>query len=75
MDSYNESNKDKVALNQIKTKNKYENIKSDYFLQIIFNSLNKKKTLEIIKYNKNIQQRLNLSINDIKNFSETYSSI
>ena len=35
----------------------------------------KKKKLEIVRYNKKIQNRLNLSIKDYKEYSETYSSI
>ena len=35
----------------------------------------KKKSLDLIKYNKNIKDRLNISIKDYKDFSETYSSI
>ena len=37
--------------------------------------MTKKKKLEIVKYNKRIQNRLNLSIKDYKEYSETYSSI
>ena len=35
----------------------------------------KKKKLEIVKYNKRIQNRLNLDVKDYKEYSETYSSI
>ena len=35
----------------------------------------KKKSLEIIKYNKNIKNRINISIKDYKEYSEIYSSI
>ena len=35
----------------------------------------KKKSLDIIKYNKNIQKRINISIKDYKEYSEIYSSI
>ena len=44
-------------------------------MKTIFNNLNKKKSLEIIKYNKYNQQRLNININDYKRYSELYSSI
>ena len=53
----------------------FENLKSDYFLCKIFDTLQKKKLLEIIKYNKNIQKRINININDYKEYSEIYSSI
>ena len=54
---------------------KYENIKADYFLQKVFDNLEKKRTLEIVKNNKNIKKRINLNINDYKEYSEKYSSI
>ena len=60
---------------QIKPKNIYKNLKSDYFLQKVFNNLKKKRTLEIVKYNKNIQKRINLNFNDYKEYSEKYSLI
>ena len=37
--------------------------------------MTKKKKLEIVKYNKKIQNRINLSVKDYKEYSETYSSI
>ena len=55
--------------------NKFINIKSDYFLQRAFDYMHKKISLEIIKYNKNLQQRLNININNYKECSEIYSSI
>ena len=51
------------------------NIKSDYFIQKFFDYLHKRKSLEIIKYNKNIQKRMNININDYREYSEKYSSI
>ena len=47
-----------------------ENIKSRYILSKIYNNMTKKKKLEIIKYNKKIQNRLNLDVNDYKEYSE-----
>ena len=35
----------------------------------------KKKKLEIVKYNKKIQDRINLSVKDYKEYSETFTSI
>ena len=46
-------------LNIIKSKNKFINIKSDYFIQKVFGIIQKRISLEIIKYNINIQKRLN----------------
>ena len=54
---------------------KLENLKSDYFLEKIYNKIKKKKSLEIVKYNKKVQKRLKLSIKDYKEYSETFSSI
>ena len=61
--------------NAIQSKDELNNIKSDYFLQKICDYLNRKKSLEIFKYNKNIQKRLNININNYKEYSEIYSSI
>ena len=41
----------------MKSKNKYENLKNDYFLQKVFNNVEKKKLLNIVKYNKNIKKK------------------
>ena len=57
------------------SKNIFKNLKSDYFLQLLFNNLVKKRTLDIIKYNKNIKNRININIGDYKKYSENYSSI
>ena len=51
-------------------KNQFENIKSKYVLQIIFDYLNEKKSFSIIKYTKRIQQRINKNSNDFKNLLE-----
>jgi surface protein len=48
----------------------FENLKSDYFLRKLFDILNKNKTLNIVKYNKNLQKRLYISINDYRECSE-----
>ena len=60
---------------KIKYKVNLNYLKSNYFLKNIFDFLPKKKALEIIKLNKTIQERLNLSINDYKNYSEQFSPI
>ena len=59
----------------IKSKDELKNLKSDYFLQKICDYLQSKKSLEIFKYNKKIQKRLNIKINNYKEYSEIYSSI
>ena len=59
----------------IKSKGEFKNLKSDYFLRKIYDYLQRKKSLEIFKYNKKIQKRLNININNYKEYSEIYSSI
>ena len=57
--------------------NKYDldNIKSNYFLLYLFNILPKNKQLEIIKYTKKIRNRLNITLNDYKEYSEKFTPI
>ena len=50
-------------------------IKSDFFLKIIFNYFKKDKSLQIFRCNKQMQKRLNLSIKDYKEYSETFTPI
>ena len=61
-------------LNKV-SKNIFNNLKSDYFLQLLFTNLLKKKLFDIIKYNKNIKERINISIKDYKEYLEIYSSV
>ena len=65
----------KEESSHFKSINKFQNLRSDYFLSKVMNNLEKKKLLEIIKYNKKFQKRLNISIINYKEFSENYSSI
>ena len=67
--------KEVEKLNIIKSENKFVNIKSDYFIQKLFKNMSTKVTLKIIKHNINIQKRLNININNYKDFSEKFSSI
>ena len=62
-------------LNLIKSKNKFIYLKSDYFMQKLFDNIQKRRSLKIIKCNMNIQKRLNININNYKDFSEKFSSI
>ena len=75
MESSNLVFEEKSEQIQIKSFAKYGNIKSNYILQKIFDNLEKKRTLEIVKNNKNIKKRIHLNINDYKEYSEKYSSI
>ena len=52
-----------------------EKIKSDYFLQKLYDNMTKKKKLKIVKYNKRIQNRINLSVKNYKEYSETFTPI
>ena len=75
MEFSNLTTKEKVAVNQIKLKNIYKKLKNDYFLRKVFNNLERRRTLNIIKHNKNIQKRLNINKNDYEEYSEKYSLI
>ena len=54
--------------NKNTSKNKLDNIKSIKILKHLFNNLQRRKQLEIIKYNKKNQNRLNISINDYDDY-------
>ena len=75
MNSFNASVNEKTELNEIKSSNMFLILKSKYILQFIFDNLSKRKSLNFIKYNKNIQNKIDININDYKEFSEIYSSI
>ena len=66
MNTSNELSKEKTESNKIELKNIFKKLKNDYFLQNLFDYLLKKKSLDIIKYNKNIKKRINISIKDYK---------
>ena len=63
-------NIEKFEKSQIKSYAKYEKIKADYFLIKVFDNLEKKIKLYIVKYNKKIKKRINININDYKEYSE-----
>ena len=44
-----------------------QNIKSKYILKKIFDNINKERVLKLINYNKNIQNKLEIGLNDYKN--------
>ena len=70
MNSPNEINKEKIEVKDLFIK-----LKSNYILKKLFNNLLKRKSLDIIKYNKYIKNRINISNEDYKEYSEIYSSI
>ena len=47
-----------------------KNIKSNYILSKIYDNIQKRKYLEIVKYNKKMQNRLNLSIKDYEIYTQ-----
>jgi len=75
----NKNNKKMFKVNgkEMKEKNKtipecnLKNIKSVYILKAILDNLRTRKSLIIIKYNKNIQQKLNIDEKSYKDFCET----
>ena len=73
MISENISSNEKIK--QAKSKVDFENIQTDFLLKKIFNILKKNKFLDIIKYNKKLQKRFNLCINDYKEYCQLYSPI
>ena len=59
----------------IDSNNQLKNVKSLYIIQIIFEYMPERKSLETIRYNKSIQKRIEININHYKAYSEKYSSI
>jgi len=76
MESSNNLSKENNKENEsAKPNNIMESLKSDYFLQKLYDIMSKKKKFEIVKYNKKIQNRLNLSSKDYKEYSEKFTQI
>ena len=59
----------------LRTNNAFQNLKSDYFLAKIFDYMKQYNTLKILNYNKYLQKRINLSINDYNEYFISYSPI
>ena len=59
----------------IYSNNLLKNVKSHYIIKKFFGYITERKSLEIIRYNKSIQKRINININHYKAYSEEYSSI
>jgi len=62
-------------MKQAKINNLLESIKSKYIIQKTLDNLQRNKSLDIIKYNKNLQNRMDISINNYKDYLEIYSLI
>ena len=56
----------------IKYKINLRDINSPFIIKIIFSFLNKKQTLNMIMYNKDLQKMLLLNIKDFKEISSKY---
>ena len=57
------------------TNSKVDLLKSEHIIKRILSYIKKNISLDVFKYNKKIQNRLNLSLNDYKEYSQLYSSI
>ena len=75
MDTNKLSDCERKELNHKKLICQFWNLKSNYILQKMFFNLDRKNLLEIIKPNKTIQKRLNITVNDYKKYTEEFSSI
>ena len=51
---------------------KFDNINSTFIIQTIFSFLDERKILELVKYNKNLQEKLDISLIDYKVYSGKY---
>jgi len=70
-----ESSDTKNQRNEIKSKNIFDNIKSKYIRQKIFDILDKKTLLKLLKYNRIMQCRLDITLLDYKYYPEKYLSV
>ena len=75
MNSNNIKQYQKMLIHPYNVRNILEEIKCKYILNQIFNNIQKNKYLEIIKYNKAAQYRLNININNYKEFSKLFTPI
>ena len=49
-----------------------KNVKASFFLRVLFSCIDEKQKLELIKYNKNLQETLNIRLINYKYFSKRY---
>ena len=67
--------KEQGKLKLIGLNNQLRKVKSYYIIQKFFEYMTERKSLEIIRYNKSIQKRIDININHYKAYSETKTSI
>ena len=49
-----------------------ENVISTYFTKVVFSYIDEKQKLKLVKYNKSLQQKINISINNYIHFKGKY---
>ena len=49
-----------------------QNIKSSFFIKILFLCIDEKQKLKLIRYNKNLQKNLDITINNYKHIIGSY---
>ena len=70
MDTLKVSKDNKQGINDIKSSISLIDLKSDYFLEKLFDNIPKNIFFTIVKYNKKVQKRLNISVKNYKEYSE-----
>jgi len=71
----NEAKEINTKINELESANLFKSIKSTFIFKKLLDYVYKKVSFRIIKYNKFLQQRLNLSLNDFEECSKLFSSI
>ena len=59
-----------IPSKKVEINNYFQDINSKYILKHILNFLPKKKQLELVKYSKVYQRKLDICVNDYKEFCE-----
>ena len=70
MDTLKVSKDNKKGINDIKSSISLINVKSDFFLEKLFDNVPKNLFFTIVKYNKKVQKRLKINIQNYKEYSE-----
>ena len=66
------ANKNETINDKLNNKNLLENVESKYIIQIIFSFMNEKVKFKSIRYNKKLQNKINISLYNYKFFSGRY---